>query len=329
MYLAMANKRPSLSFIPPLLPDQTLYSWVTLFHELSGNVSERETLIQLFGSEKAGRHFHIPSHLDAFCASTQLTLGATEAIISSATVLPAYLRFRPNSVVHEVLQHVCGSQTAGIAQTLRIARTRMHAFPPRRLCHLCVEQDLQTHGMAYWHRAHQLPGAFLCIHHGASLLITPMFSQDKRRGNLFTPNQDVLSTALRGSACQYAERQLPTLNRLSRLADRIAATPLPGGYSRSNMGQACISALAERNLWCADTTDCALRAAKDYARHFSSVAQIPDLASILSERSTRLLWGLLSKTQDHDHPLEYVLLIDWLFGDWETFLSHYSQQGSP
>lgn len=56
----MVTRRP-LSFIPPFLPDQTLYSWVTVFHEMSGNVSEEMTLFQIFGSEKAGRKFHIPT----------------------------------------------------------------------------------------------------------------------------------------------------------------------------------------------------------------------------------------------------------------------------
>lgn len=50
----MNIRRIPLSFIPSLLPDQTLYSWVAIFHEMSGNASEEETLIQLFGSDKAG-----------------------------------------------------------------------------------------------------------------------------------------------------------------------------------------------------------------------------------------------------------------------------------
>ena len=65
----MAARRLPLSFIPPFLPDQTLYSWVTMFHELSGNASEEETLIQLFGSDKAGHQFYIPSQERPPCPS--------------------------------------------------------------------------------------------------------------------------------------------------------------------------------------------------------------------------------------------------------------------
>lgn len=322
----MNNKRQPLSFIPPLLPDQTLYSWVSIFHEMSGNATEQETLIQLFGSERAGRHFHIPSHLATFCAATQLTLGPPEVIATSATILPAYLRFRPNSTNSNVLQRIYGNQTAGIAQTLRTSSTPLHTFPPRRYCRLCIERDLQREGIAYWHRTHQLPGVLVCIDHGIPLSATPMSSHDNRHGKLFTPEQDLLNASEPSSANQYSDRQLFILDRLALLAQQIATTQLPGGYTRTRLRQACIAALIDRGLFDSDTTACAMNASRDYANHFAPTLRVPDLAPILSERSTRLLWNLLSNTQHTDHPIEYLLLIDWLFGNWEIFWSQYSKQ---
>jgi hypothetical protein len=72
----MTLNRSSLSFVPERLPDQTLYSWTAMFHVLSGGSSVFETCKTLFGSSEAGRHFHIPSHLDSFCELTQCVLGA-------------------------------------------------------------------------------------------------------------------------------------------------------------------------------------------------------------------------------------------------------------
>ena len=86
----MTLKRHSLSVVPVMLPDQTLYSWATMFHTLAGNVSEDETRLQIFGSSKAGRHFHIPSHLDAFCGRTQLMHGTPEYIVATRTVIPYF-----------------------------------------------------------------------------------------------------------------------------------------------------------------------------------------------------------------------------------------------
>jgi predicted metal-dependent HD superfamily phosphohydrolase len=81
----MTSKCPILSFIPPLLPNQTIYSWTAVFHEMSGNATANEARQQLFGAVQSGRHFHILSHLEAFCASTQLALGTPEDIVRTAT----------------------------------------------------------------------------------------------------------------------------------------------------------------------------------------------------------------------------------------------------
>ncbi|MBI5920667.1 MAG: TniQ family protein [Betaproteobacteria bacterium] len=325
----MTTRRTPLSFIPPLLPDQTLYSWVAIFHAMSGNASEEETLIQLFGSDKAGRHFHIPSHLDAFCAATQLTLGRPEQLIDTATILPAYLRFRPVDIIEDVQRRVRGNQTAGIVQSLRIARSRLYtSFAPKRVCRECAEEDRLNHGVAYWHRAHQLPGSLVCIRHGTSLYATPMDSRHKRFGGFLTPEQDLLEANQLSSSLKYSEEDKFFLNRLAILAIQMTTRPLVGGYSRSAMRQTCITALQARGLFCDDVTECALKATQDYAEHFRKIAWIPDLASALTQQSTRLLWSLLSNTQYPHHPLEYVLLIDWMYGNWEAFVSHYSAAGN-
>lgn len=155
-----------------------------------------------------------------------------------------------------------------------------------------------------------------------------MDSQDKRRGRFFTPEQDLLNTRTIGSLHPYAAKQERIVERLSLLTYQIAISPLPGGYTSTRMSLACADALKERNLFNANVTDCVLKASRDYASHFSEVAHIPDLACVLGERSTRLLWSLLSNTQHPDHPLEFVLMIDWLFGNWTTFLSQYEKPTS-
>lgn len=320
----MSIRRIPLSFIPPLLPDQTLYSWVAIFHEMSGNTSEKETLIQLFGSEKAGHHFHIPSHLDAFCASTQLTLGSPEQLINAATILPAYLRFRPSDVIEDIQRRVRGNQTAGISQLLGIARSRLHTtFAPRRVCRECAEEDRSNHGITYWRRAHQLPGSLVCTRHDTSLYVTPMDSRHRRVGGFLTPEQDLLVGNKGASSPKYSEEDKRFLKRLAILAAQMTTRPLVGSYSKAVMRQTCRTALQARGLFCDDVTECALKAAQDYAEHFREIAWVPDLANVLTQQSTRLLWSLLSNTQHPHHPLEYLLLVNWMFGSWDEFVLHY------
>ena len=79
-HVIMSNLAPKLLFITDFLPDETLYAWVARYHLLSGNHVEDESRLQLFGSNKAGRHFHVPSHLINLSARTRLVLGRAVAI---------------------------------------------------------------------------------------------------------------------------------------------------------------------------------------------------------------------------------------------------------
>lgn len=123
----MTSKRANLSFVPLLLPNQTIYSWGAVFHEKSGNSTVDQTRLQLFGTARGRWHFHIPSHLNELCASTQLRLGTPEAIVRDATTIPYYTQFRDPSVVSSVLEQVRGNNSRGLARDLGMTRSAFNA----------------------------------------------------------------------------------------------------------------------------------------------------------------------------------------------------------
>lgn len=47
-----------------------------------------------------------------------------------------------------------------------------------RFCSKCLKEDRQTHGIAYWHRSHQLAGIYWCHLHGDALRFSPGYKQD-------------------------------------------------------------------------------------------------------------------------------------------------------
>jgi len=122
----VSHRRASLSFIPPLLPNQTLYSWASVFHEMSGNASVKESWLQLFGLERGRLHFHIPTHLNEFCANTQLTLGSAETIVNTATTIPFYTRFRLPIMVASLQNMIRGKSQAGLAKDLDLSFPIQH-----------------------------------------------------------------------------------------------------------------------------------------------------------------------------------------------------------
>ena len=53
----------------------------------------------------------------------------------------------------------------------RIQRMASSVTTPRyfRFCPLCLKEDLQEYGEAYWHRLHQTPGVLACPVHAIPL----------------------------------------------------------------------------------------------------------------------------------------------------------------
>lgn len=317
----MTSNRTCLSFVPALLPNQTLYSWGAMFHEMSGNSTIDESLMQTFGLMRKGLHFHIPSHLDTLCASTQLALGTAEAIAQTATTLPFYTKFRSPNVAARIMKAARGNSSHGVAQTLGMVKTSIYAHPPRRSCYQCVQADIDTFGFAYWRRDHQLPGCLVCQKHG-----TPLLSQQHDHDSIHNKAfiwPDEGWSLIDASACpNWPSATLAMLQRLAKLAVDMARGNLAGGYSMQKMQNACLSILSERKLIAQEESLMVYEALQDYRNHFNSVVDVPEIA-VAVQSSIRPLLYAIKLVDRRIHPLEWMLIIDWLFDDWATFEKRY------
>lgn len=314
----MSRPNEFISFVPSPLPDQTLYSWVTMFHRLSGNASPDLTRLQLFGSEKAGRHFHIPSHLATFCARTHFALGSPEHLLAKSTVVPFYTTFRSTTVKHDTLRMLEGENAAGVPQMLSMGKIGPCQTLTCRHCPECMHDDRLQFNFAYWHRAHQLPGVLVCHKHATPLLISPLVPSHRLVTRFITPEIDLIP----GSQKQDyddAKSTHATLHRLAILAQAMATTPLVDGYDRPRMKRAVENALWLRLLAEPPSNHDPLVLASAYRNHFHDLSGVPEIRDILNQRGVHALWCLLESIECRAHPLEWMLIIDWLFGNWDSF----------
>lgn len=311
------------SFIPPLLPNQTIYSWGAMFHEMSGNATVEESLVQTFALTRKGLHFHIPSHLEALCANTQLALGAAEDIVKIATTLPYYTKFRSPDVARSIMGLVRSNGSHGVAQALGMAKTRSNAHPPRRSCYQCLKDDINTFGLAYWHRDHQLSGVMACQIHGTPLLSLPYDHDSNHSGTFIWPREDWERMDI-GASPDFSMSTLVTLRRLAKLAADMCKGDLEGGYSIRQMRNTCLPMLNERKLIAQDGSLMVVEALQAYGSHFSSVAAVPEISSAI-QSSIRPLIYALKLSGRYVSPLEWMLIIDWLFGGWAAFEMQYQQ----
>lgn len=311
----------SLTFIPQSFPDQTLFSWIWMYHRMSGNASISYSAQQLLGATSGKFHFHIPSHLDRLCLVTEGLLGSPEQVIQNMTVLPAYLWFRTDSLKISIIEKVRSPNVAGVSQTLRLWDQRDYGAIPARCCPCCISADRVNYGMAYWHRKHQLPGVVVCTTHGDPLYSLPVGPRLANVGRRANPEH----VATQGERIQVmGSSSIDGYVRIAEFSEALAQSISLDGDWVKRIRANCITALY-RNVLIPDgeplepTRAIALFQKELYAR-FSS----PDLASSTIYGAGKLLFELIMGHSRTVRAEDYPVLLGGLFeskegtGLWPT-----------
>lgn len=161
-----------IPFWPEPYPDELTYSIFARYHYLSCNISYKDTIHDLFGSKTACAVMDLPNRLQKLCE--QLPDGSTitaDSIIQKNTLFPLFQPFLPNERVIQIIRMMKGSKKGGkIHTTSGIMASGISSPRYLRICPKCVTEDEERYGEAYWHRAHQVSGVFLCFYHHTWLL---------------------------------------------------------------------------------------------------------------------------------------------------------------
>lgn len=151
------------------LPDETLYSILSRQHRLSGNLRPETTRGQFFGHRLRGSHHDFPTHLDYLVDRTLGAWGDAASIIDRHTILPYYLHLRSEITRAAVIGMARTADLAQVKTWLGLLERRFNQFHPLKACSKCMAADLEDHGVAYWHRQHELPAVWWCVAHDLPL----------------------------------------------------------------------------------------------------------------------------------------------------------------
>lgn len=144
--------------VPPILPDELLtgyrgrlavrYNWRSLA-EVHGGISKRFPVDATTTSgQTAVTH----------CIANALGMSLRD-LLSQHSMWPLFAAFP--DFEQDPDWDYCSARFATV--WLRLAR------PVLAICEACVEQDLKTLNLSYWHRCHQMPGLLHCPDHGQEL----------------------------------------------------------------------------------------------------------------------------------------------------------------
>lgn len=304
-----------------LLKDETLYSLVAATQRLRADSRAEATSTVLFGSPVAGLRHDFPSHLEEFSRRTGGTFGTPDELAMQHTVLPYFTVFRTPSIVDHAIAAMAGNTVNRLKFILGLPASPAGANYPLSYCKTCTDADINCHGRAHWHRIHQLPGSYLCPIHHELLVTSEMRLNGLGRSQLFLPGDQQLN--VRVAASDLAPKAVPILRRLSAIGAATLTKVLPGGFDGPSL-QACYRfELSQLGL----LTPAGFIRANDFVRaliaHFQPISSLSPFDRVISASCVETLLRLIRKPRNGISTLTHLVLIEFLFGNWERFIAAY------
>lgn len=153
---------------PTPLPDETITSLVTRYHQISGGLGVRRTLTDLFGIVTRSYASNLPCYLGHLEAASGFS-----RLADSHTLLPYFEPFLSPGKAKRARKLMQSAQPVGLKMTLGITAAGFERFCVRQYCPRCVAVDVSVHGVSYWHVGHQAPGVHVCPAHHCFLQRVP------------------------------------------------------------------------------------------------------------------------------------------------------------
>lgn len=153
-----------IMLLPQSLPDETLYSRFIRYRLCSAEI-KTHFLRGLFGKHKVVLHPYLPAYINHFA---KLFNEDADNLVEKQTLFPLFAFFLSH-YRDAIKQAQLGDNGA-----LALRECQLSSFKGRvplviKSCPVCVRQDIYDHGIAYWHRAHQIPGITACVKHEVRL----------------------------------------------------------------------------------------------------------------------------------------------------------------
>lgn len=307
------------AFLPPLLADQTLYSWCGLVHQMNSSTSARTTCDCLFGAPYAGLCHDFPAHLGTLSQRTRGHLGSSRELALRHTLLSYFLSTVAGAEGERILDLITEGAVPSLKMRLGITASRVGGSHPLKLCPDCSGEDKVRLGYTYWHIEHQFPSSFVCLKHARPLVFLLDSTTPVHRRYWITPDDHKGTTSLEVRV--PSDTAMAVLNRLA--LDSRDLTLLPPGtllLTRANGGYQRL--LRQRDL---ATKRGNLRVAQLVSlvrERYRGLEGLPGMAPLSSLRDEwpGLVASLSRRRPLRAHPLKHLLLVGAITDNWAEFM---------
>ncbi|MFY0677873.1 MAG: TniQ family protein [Neptuniibacter sp.] len=294
----------NISFFPSPIPGETVYSWISRFHHLSGHRSFKCHTLKLLGLRSGRPSNEFPSFLPALSDASGVEISS---IIHRMTSVHYYQPFLPSGDFQSLLISLKTGNTKTIQTVISSVANRITPGKLLYSCNQCIKDDMEMYGFPIWHVEHQLPGVLACPWHSHQL-------NTINRTNIHALFPNTEST----------KPSLAIANQLSKLiADEFSSKLAT--LNRKNMFRTYLVRLKEMELL-SHLGNLRLLSLKELIK--KPITPLFDLDASYhwffnALNTDRYPECLFYKKNSNLHPLKHLVFIEALFGTWEMFIKAY------
>lgn len=300
--------------------DETLFSLCSRQHQISNNGSSKETCRQLFGDPRQGTSHDVPTRLGVFTKLTHSRFGDPKKVFQEHTLLPFYLGLQPPEFSSRVIQSAIDGHSSTIKAELGLLAGRLGAAHPLKACPKCIEHDLHSVHVGYWHVTHQLPGVWICKEHKEPLLHSNLKVTGLQRFGWCLPISAELVNGPAHSVSNFGKQQLFDI---AVVCEHLRDLGSQGGYlSIQTLKAVYKNALTDQGAYFTQSKSSKQSLGNRFLELYGELRTIPDFAWInpIPSKAADQLLSLVVRDSPSSHPLKHALLINLLFKDWRSFL---------
>lgn len=302
--------------LPKAFPDETLYGAVSRFGRLNG-LADHQACELLFGDQDRPLVSDVLADLEHFCRATECAYGGPDEVLNTLTLWPFFANLATHPAIETPVSKPAPPRRLPSALGLAaLSNSQPHVW---RMCTACIAQDLDTFGVAYWHRTHQLPGVAVCLVHVQHLheLRIPYWARQK----CFLGAEALYATFEKSpshgkSDCTHATLEIARFAQLAlsaRNCQLVSPTTIQG---------VILDALGTRGLTNRGGAINPKEFAAQFIMNYETLAGCNNYSAYLNTKALARLAKALSNSPTMIPPTLSVLVATWLFGSWEGFRAH-------
>ncbi len=192
-----------IAYLPEIYPDELVYSWFCRFYVHLGYISHKMALQDILYKKCNNPSKEFIGHLNPEMEQMIKQLYSIDELIIQHTMFPQYARFIPLEQKKIALYHI-GYDFCDVHHLFTVL-PRTESEQNLRYCPLCMKEDRDIYGEAYWHRKHQIRTVHICTKHKCMLIDAGITAKSDQTFTLFPAE-----TTAKDAEIKYVENPLET-----------------------------------------------------------------------------------------------------------------------